>query len=97
MTDDAKKLFDELTAQKKRAWTILLSSHNLMEVQEYCDRVAFIKDGSILAVTDLKNITPRKVVTVSGKDGKQSVFHFEGGSAELLHRWAKSSPQISRW
>ena len=73
-----KKLFDELITQKERGVTVLLSSHNLTEVGEYCDRVAFIKDGVILAVTDLKNVRHRKIVTITDTEGNQSTFHFEG-------------------
>lgn len=46
-----KRLFGELKEQKERGMTILLSSHNLTEIQEYCDRVAFIKNGKISAIT----------------------------------------------
>jgi ABC-2 type transport system ATP-binding protein len=52
---------------------VLLSSHNLSEVEEYCNRVAFIKDGSILAVIDLaKAVEPQKIVTLTG--GSDDVF-----------------------
>ncbi len=63
-----KLLFAELKERTARGATVLLSSHNLAEVQEYCGRVAFIKDGGIVAVTDLKEAaaTPRKRVSVTG-------------------------------
>ena len=60
------KLFTELKKRTAGGATVLLSSHNLAEVQEYCDKVAFIKDGKILVVTDLTEIHPQKVVTVIG-------------------------------
>jgi ABC-2 type transport system ATP-binding protein len=60
------KLFAELKKRTADGATVLLSSHNLAEVQEYCDKVAFIKDGKILAVTDLTEIHPQKIVTVIG-------------------------------
>lgn len=51
---------------KKRGGTVLMSSHILSEVQQLCDRVAFIKDGSIVGVQDLGNskdrLTKRVVV-----------------------------------
>lgn len=47
-----KTLLDELKRRAKLGTTILLSSHNLTEVQEYCDKVAFIKSGRIIAVID---------------------------------------------
>lgn len=62
-----KALFAELKRQTEGGSTVLLSSHNLAEVQEYCGRVAFIKDGSILAVTNLAEVSaPRKIITVTG-------------------------------
>lgn len=62
-----KTLFQELKRRADDGATVLLSSHNLAEVEEYCGRVAFIKEGCILAVTDLANITTRhKILTVTG-------------------------------
>ena len=93
-----KKLFTELKNQSAKGVSVLLSSHNLAEVQEYCHRVAFIKNGNILAVTDLKEIRqPRKIVTITGgkdidhpsmqllgQDGAKRTYRFTSGSALLL-------------
>lgn len=38
-------LFKEMTERNKEGMTIFLSSHNLREVQEYCTRAAFIRNG----------------------------------------------------
>ncbi|MDD4493687.1 MAG: ABC transporter ATP-binding protein [Eubacteriales bacterium] len=62
-----KTLFEELKSLTADGVTVLLSSHNLAEVQEYCDRVAFIKDGSVIAVTKLKEAAePSKLIEVMG-------------------------------
>ncbi len=62
-----KALFEELGRMVASGVTVLLSSHNLAEVQEYCDRVAFIRDGTIIAVADLKqSAAPRKIIRVAG-------------------------------
>jgi len=62
-----RTLFEELKRQTARGATVLLSSHNLAEVQEYCRRVAFIRDGRILTVADLAEAAaPRKVITALG-------------------------------
>ena len=62
-----KTLFQELKRRARDGASVLLSSHNLAEVEEYCERVAFIKEGQILAITDLANIVTRhKVLTVTG-------------------------------
>ncbi|PKM49312.1 MAG: ABC transporter ATP-binding protein [Firmicutes bacterium HGW-Firmicutes-7] len=93
-----KQLFTELKNQSTNGVSILLSSHNLGEVQEYCQRVAFIKQGKILAVTDLKEIhQPHKIVTTwGGKDiihpsiqllkqkEVKRVFRYQGNSVLLL-------------
>ena len=65
-----KMLFGELKRQTADGATVLLSSHNLTEVQEYCHRVAFIKDGTILAVTDLtQSAGTKKILAISGGCG----------------------------
>ncbi|EAE5672168.1 ABC transporter ATP-binding protein [Listeria monocytogenes] len=48
-------LFKEMTERNKEGMTIFLSSHNLREVQEYCTRAAFIRNGNIIAVEDISN------------------------------------------
>lgn len=66
-----RNLFEELKRQAGQGVTVLLSSHHLAEVEEYCRRAAFIKDGEIIAVTDLRESAgPRKIVTVSGASGR---------------------------
>lgn len=58
-------LFEELKKRTENGATVLLSSHNLNEIQEYCSRVAFIKDGIVTQITDLRaDLKPEKVVTV---------------------------------
>jgi ABC-2 type transport system ATP-binding protein len=62
-----KRLFSELKRQAESGVAILLSSHNLTDVQEYCDRVGFVKQGKMIAITDLKEIGhPQKVITTWG-------------------------------
>ncbi len=45
-----QKFFDILKRENRRGATILFSSHILSEVQKICDRVAIIRDGSIVRV-----------------------------------------------
>ncbi|MGL5978625.1 MAG: ATP-binding cassette domain-containing protein [Erysipelotrichaceae bacterium] len=44
------RFFSLLKEEQKRGATILFSSHILSEVQKICDRVAIIKDGSLVRV-----------------------------------------------
>lgn len=39
--------------------TVFLSSHNLPEVQRVCDRVAFVREGQLVAVEDVAALTGR--------------------------------------
>ncbi|MGD9901101.1 MAG: ABC transporter ATP-binding protein [Spirochaetales bacterium] len=48
--------FEVLREENKKGSTILLSSHNLNEVQRLCDRVAIIKAGKIIAVEEMQNL-----------------------------------------
>jgi len=41
--------------------TVFLSSHNLPEVQRVCDRVAFVREGELVAVEDVGALTGRAV------------------------------------
>lgn len=48
-----KRLFEILREENENGATVFISSHNLQEVQEHCNRVAFIKEGRILTEDDL--------------------------------------------
>jgi len=41
--------------------TVFLSSHVLPEVQRVCDRVAFIREGELIALEDVSSLTGRAV------------------------------------
>ncbi len=49
-----KKFFDIISEENKKGATVFFSSHILSEVQALCDRVAIIKNGSIIKVDDVK-------------------------------------------
>ena len=48
-----QKFFDILQKEKKKGTAILLSSHNLNEIQRCCDRVGIIKNGILVAVKEI--------------------------------------------
>lgn len=52
-----QRFFDLLREENKKGVTILFSSHILSEVQKLCDRVAIIKDGKIVKIEDIKDLT----------------------------------------
>lgn len=52
-----QKFFELLKEENKKGATIFLSSHVLSEVQKICDRVAIIKEGKIIKVEKMSEIT----------------------------------------
>ena len=62
-------LFSELKRRAALGSTIFVSSHNLKEIQDHCDRVIFIKDGKLIDDVDLKAMSlTGKFVRIKGKD-----------------------------
>jgi ABC-2 type transport system ATP-binding protein len=79
-----QQFFSLLKEENSKGATILFSSHILGEVQKLCDRVAIIKEGTIIEVEQIKtlleNSTKRfKLETVGLPD--LSVLNLEGVSA----------------
>jgi len=52
-----QKFFDLLLEENRKGATILLSSHVLSEVQRLCSRVAIIKEGKIIRVEKMSDLT----------------------------------------
>jgi ABC-2 type transport system ATP-binding protein len=74
------KFFDLIREENKRGATIFFSSHILGEVQRLCNRVAIIKEGSVIAIQDMKTLQKdnyKKVhITAEGMD--ENRFQIEG-------------------
>jgi ABC-2 type transport system ATP-binding protein len=51
--------------ERERGTTVLLSSHDLEEVERLCDRVAIIRDGRLVAVEHIAELTSRRFRHVS--------------------------------
>lgn len=62
-----QKLFATLLRVKEEGTTIFLSSHNLTEVEEFCDRVAIIKEGKIIDVRNISDFAHKKIKRVTVK------------------------------
>ena len=56
MQEEFADLVDELRAS---GTTVFLSTHNLPEVERMCDRVALLRDGRLVAVETVAEITGR--------------------------------------
>lgn len=54
---------EAILTEKERGKTVLLTTHNMMDAAELCDRVAFIVDGRICALD-----TPHHLIMNRGAD-----------------------------
>ena len=75
-----QKFFDIIAEENKKGATVFFSSHILAEVQALCNRVAIIKEGSIIKVEDMNTLgdVHYKKVIVKGDQLNESGFSFEG-------------------
>lgn len=96
-----KEFFDILKERHSSGATILFSSHVLSEIQKNCSRAAIIKDGRLIALDSVENLskTNAKRVTLHGvktvpetlaaksaeTNGDSVSFLFNGDIKELLN------------
>ena len=75
-----KKFFSLIAEENTKGSTVFFSSHILSEVQELCNRVAIIKDGSIVKVEDIKVLREDnyKKITIKGDHIATSSFPMKG-------------------
>ena len=52
----ARRMKDIIAGEKAKGKTILLTTHNMYDATELCDRVAFIVDGKLRALDSPKNL-----------------------------------------
>lgn len=76
-----KKLFELLEEARKKGTTVFLSSHNLVEVENLCDRVAVIKDGKIIDTIIIEKLSKKlglKVVIKSNEINEDKIKEIGG-------------------
>ncbi|MDD3171886.1 MAG: ATP-binding cassette domain-containing protein [Bacilli bacterium] len=85
------KVFNLLLEEKKKGVTVFLSSHNLQEIERYCDRVAIIKDGQIVEVIEVNGNDREKKLFVKyiTKDNVEHKYNFEGNINDLIKELSK--------
>ena len=88
------KFFDLIREENERGATIFFSSHILSEVQRLCNRVAIIKDGSIINIQDIKTLQKEnyKKIRVTAEGLDEKLFMVEGVTKlEKGNGWSASS------
>lgn len=83
--------FELLLKEKKKGCTIFLSSHNLSEIEKYCDRVLIIKDGKIADDLEMSNVkvAHNQMVSYETIDGEKVNYEFKGDMNDLIHELAQ--------
>jgi len=68
-------LFDILKEQNEKGTTIFFSSHVLSDVEKFCHRVAFIKDGRIIIEDDINSLKEKLLsrITFQLKEGTDDI------------------------
>ncbi len=70
---NARRLKDIILQEKAKGKTILLTTHNMYDATELCDRVAFIVDGRLRALD-----TPRNLIMSRGASQVRYTFALDG-------------------
>lgn len=85
------KFFSLILKEKSKGKTIFLSSHNLSEVEKYCDRVAIIKDGELVDLFNMKDvkINHKQIVSYTTKDGQNFSYDLEEDINALIKKLSK--------
>ena len=86
-----KKFFELLQRLQKEGVTIFLSSHQLEEIETYCDRAVILKDGVVVEDIDMTKARAqrRQSVSCTLADGTQESFDYTGDVNDLVARLAK--------
>jgi len=75
-----RKFFDLIRAENKRGVTVFFSSHILGEVQRLCTRVGIIREGRIVAISDIRTLQKNnyKKVQVTAQGLTATTFKLPG-------------------
>lgn len=86
-----EKFFALVKEKKEKGGAVFLSSHNMSEVEKYCDRVIIIKDGEIIDTVSPETERKNRPLYVAYKtaDGSEMIFDFKGDVNELIDQLHK--------
>lgn len=99
---NARIMKDMILQERDRGKTILLTTHNMYDATELCDRVAFIVDGRLQALD-----TPRNLIMSRGASRLRYSYFHDGrekeadillnrtGEDEMLHRLVRENRLLS--
>ena len=68
-----------LESEKEKGTTIIYSTHILSEVSKICDRVGIVKDGNLIKIEDIEEISKKNLgyITIKSKDVNKIIKDFK--------------------
>ena len=79
------EFFKLITEQNQKGTTCFLSSHVLSEVKKYCNHAAIIREGKLIRVDTVENLTKTNAKRIKmTKDGIEEEFVYRGNINELI-------------
>ena len=80
----------------EREMTVLVSSHNLREMEDYCDHIGIIDRGRMVIERDLEDLKADvHKVQVCFRDPEEKIFAKAGQPLHILHRERRGSVDIA--
>ena len=99
---NARVMKDIILSEKSKGKTIILTTHNMYDATELCDRVAFILDGKIKALDTPHNLIMSKGASritytylQNGKENKSEVMLDKTANDEMLIRLIRNNQLLS--
>lgn len=71
-----ERFFEVLLKEKEKGTTIFFSSHNLSEIKKVCDRVGIIKNGKLIEIETIENLSKNDFVIVTIKSNEVKKINF---------------------
>ena len=94
-----QSFYEFLKKEKTKGRTIFFSSHILSEIDKICDRVAIIRDGSLVALEDIETLKRKqgKIINVKIKENPETFPGPEGMT--IQDDWLRFivSDNIDQW
>lgn len=83
------EFFQLITEYNQKGTTCFLSSHVLSEIKKYCHNAAIIKEGKLIKVDTVANLTKTNAKRIHlVKDGVEEEFVYRGDMNELIQELA---------
>lgn len=91
-----EEFYKILLEEKERGTTIFFSSHILSEIKKICDRVGIIKEGHLIKVENIKDISMNnsQIVTVYTKDKIKNIQILESSKEYVKFMYNKSPKEL---